>query len=877
MSRSNWHELFPQEAARTLGVDPAVGLSAAEVVLRRHSVGANTLPVAPPPSLLGMLMAQLENLVSLLLLLAALISLLLGEVANALAILLATLLNAGVGLYMDVRAEQAMAILKAMAAPRARVRRDAQEAEIPASELVPGDVVLLEAGARVPADGRLIHGECSVDESMLTGESVPVCKLPPPFTTPTPALSERHNELFAGSMLAVGAGTMLVTATGLKTEMGRIGRLLSETPRESSLLSQRLDALGRYLIWSVSAVAGLIVTLGLFQGRPFMPLLETAIVLAIAAIPEGLPAVATLALAAGSHRLSKKGVQLRTLSALEALGAVTTLCLDKTGTLTENAMTVREIRVEGHCYEPSGHGWTPVGYFTERGERIDPQEHPRLIDALRVAQLCNDGTLERDESGWHIHGDPSDGALLVAAAKLGLDDPRLRLERLSTLPAGPGHPWMLAEYRLGSARMAFIKGAPEDVLNRCQWQLTARGQEPLNDEARMAWLAANREMAEGALRVFAVARKALDLHSKAAEGWEWLGLIGMADPPRPGVEAALAAAHRAGIRTLMITGDQPATALAIARQLHLAQGSAPIVAVGIAQLSGEVDVYARATPEGKLKLVQALEAAGEVAVMTGDGVNDAPALRAASVGVAMGLGADVAREAAAIVLTDEHLATLLDAIREGRQAFLNIQKALDFLLTCSVTTMLTIFLGSASDLPMPLLPLQILYLNLLTHTFPALGLALEPSEGSVLQTPPLPRNAPILPVARLGSILWHSLLMAVTTLFMGVWGMQQGGTAHGRTWVFALLATTLMLHTFSDRSPKAFGGWRLPFNPQLLGFVACAVALQLLAIYCPPLARLLDLPPPGLLDWISLLAAAVACTVAVEVSKLALPPSGRSF
>lgn len=876
MNQPSLHQLSPQEVGIALGVDPVMGLSAAEVLARRQSAGANTLPTTPPLSLLAMLMTQLKNLISILLLIAALLSLALGQVANAFAILVALILNAGVGLFMDYRAEQAMAALKAMAAPKARVRRDGLEAEIPAADLVPGDVVLLEAGARVPADGRLILGECAVDESMLTGESVPVAKQTAPLSMPTLELTERRNELFAGSMVAVGAGTMLVSSIGGQTEMGRIGRLLSDTPRETSLLSQRLDVLGRYLIWSVSAVAGLIVFLGLFQGRPFFPLLETAIVLAIAAIPEGLPAVATLALAAGSHRLSKKGVQLRTLTALESLGAVTTLCLDKTGTLTENAMTVREIRVDGHCYEPSGHGWTPVGHLSEHGQRIDPADHPLLLDALRSAQLCNDGTLERDESGWHIHGDPSDGALLVAAAKVGLDDPRLRLERLQTLAAGPCHPWMLAEYRLEGARMAFIKGAPEEVLKRCQVRQTLAGQEPLEDDARTYWLRANEGMAERALRVFGVARRRMEGETDLETGWEWLGLIGMEDPPRAGVAEALADAHHAGVRTLMITGDQPATARAIAQQLHLAQGPAPIVAVGIAQLSPEVDVYARATPEGKLKLVQALEAAGEVAVMTGDGVNDAPALRAASVGVAMGRGADVAREAAAIVLTDERLSTLLEGIREGRQVFLNIQKALDFLLTCSVTTMLTVFLSAATDLPLPLLPLQILYLNLLTHTFPALGLALEPSERSVLQIPPLPRNAALLPLARLGSIIWHSLLMAVATLIVGAWGMQHDGTDHGRTLIFAMLATTLMLHTYSDRSPKAFGGWTLPFNPQLLAFVGCAVALQLLAIYLPPLAHLLELSPMGIHDWLSLLAAAGACTVAVEVSKRALPPSGRT-
>ncbi len=866
--QGHWHRLTPEQALERLGVDPAKGLSMPEARRRLEAWGPNALPTLPPPSLFELVMRQVKSFIILLLLAAAALSLVMGEWANSLAILAALVLNALVGVIMDVQAEREVASLKALSAPTARVRRDGVEHVVPADEVVPGDLFLIEAGDRVPADGRMLGGELRLDEALLTGESVPVLKQPAARVEERLPVAERSNEVFAGSLVLVGSGTAVATSTGSRSEMGRIGTMLTESTAPAVPLMKRLDALGRYLVGIVGAVAGVLVALGLWQGRSFWPLLQASIALAIAAIPEGLPAVATLALAAGSRRLMARGLRLRHLGALEALGAVTTLCLDKTGTLTANAMTVTRVRLPGHALEVTGSGWEPVGEFREAGQSQDPSQVPGLSDLLRTAQLCNDATLEHHDVGWHVHGDPSEGALLVLAAKAGLSDPRSSCARTAVLPAGPAHPWML----VACDGILSIKGAPEEVLSRCSAIRTEAGDLLLTPADREVWLEENRGMAAQALRVFGLATMQAPAPGASLEsGWVFLGLTGMKDPPRPGVREVLATAHEAGIRTVMITGDQPTTAVAIARELDLAAGREPQVVVGAEASNGAADVYARTTPEGKLRLVQGLQVAGEVAVMTGDGVNDAPALRTADVGVAMGGGSDVAKDAAALILIDERLETLLEGIAEGRTVFLNIQKATDFLLTCSMATMMAVLIIMAAGFPLPLLPLQILYLNLLTHTFPALGLALEPKAPEVLRRPPLPRRARLMPPSRLASILWHGLLISVATLTLGAFGLSHGGEAHGRTLIFTLLATALMLHTFSDRSARVFGGWH-GGNSKLFGFVGLAVLLQLAAVYVPPLRTLLGMTPLDPHDWLSVLVAALVVTVAIELSKKALPP-----
>ena len=826
-----------------------------------------------------LLWRQLKSFIILVLLGAVILSFAIREIGDALAILAALLLNVAVGFLMDFRSERDIASLTSVSSPRARVRRDGHEVDLPARELVPGDILLLDSGDRVPADARILSGECSIDESLLTGESVPVDKHSAALATAAPPLAGRVNEVFAGSLVRTGAGAAVVTATGARTEIGRIGSLLSATEPAPVPLNIRLAALGRYIIWTVGAVCALLVGVGLWQGQPFWQLLRTAVVLAVAAIPEGLPSVATLALAAAARRLLKRNLRVRHLGVLESLGGITTLCMDKTGTLTANAMTVRAVKIAGHALEVTGEGWTPTGDFLENGQRTDPTTFPILSELLQTCQRCNEATLELEAGVWHIHGDPSEGALLCAAAKAGLPDPRLRANEpaVRTVPAGRGHPFMIVVARTAEGERAFVKGAPEHVLDRCSTFRTVEGTQALDQATRAEWLSANQAMAGRALRVFGVAvspspRSEASESAAPAEreqGWVWLGLVGMADPPRAGVKEALAQAHRAGIRTIMITGDQPATAVAIARELELVSGREPMVLVGAETPVAGVDVYARATPEGKFALVRALQQSGAQVAMTGDGVNDAPALRAADAGIAMGHGTEVAKAAAAIILVDESLNTLLVGIQEGRSVFLNIQKALDYLLSCSIATVLAALITMAVGNPPILLPLQILYLNLLMHTFPALGLTLERSNPNVMERPPLRPGAALLSAVRMGAILWHGIIIAIAAGAIGAWGLHHGGEAHSRSLAFATLATSLLLHTFADRSSTPFGGWNAWRNPTLLLCIGAALTLQFLALYLPAMRNLLLMTDFFVHDWVAILGAAASTVVAVEISKLA--------
>lgn len=867
-----WHELSPAEAAAQLGVDPARGLTASEVRERLLRHGPNVLPETPPPSLLTLLGRQIKNFIVVLLFATVVLSAVLGELGDALAILAALLLNVLVGLFMDYRAERSIASLQSLTAPQARVRREGQEREVPAGEVVPGDVVLLGAGDRVPADARILSGECKVDESLLTGESLPVAKHPAALPAADLPLSERANEVFAGSLVRMGSSVVGVSATGSQTEIGRIGSLLDATKPPQVPLNLRLASLGRYIVWTVAAVSALLVALGLWQGSAFWPLLRTAVVLAIAAIPEGLPSVATLALAAGARRLARRKLRIRHLGVLEALGGTTSLCLDKTGTLTENAMTVRAVRIEGHDLTVTGEGWSPTGEFLEAGQRIEPRAHPVLVELLQACQRCNEATLEQDsKDGWHIHGDPSEGALLCAAAKAGLSDPRVEERSLRTLPAAQGHPWMVVVSSGKDGERVSVKGAPEQVLARCLTVRTEEGSRPLDEGTRARWSQANHELAGRALRVFGVAvAPSPGPGAELEQGWEWLGLIGMADPPRQGVKEALREAHDAGIRTIMITGDQAATAVAIARELDLADGREPRVLVNARTLDRDIDVYARATPEGKFALVRALRAEGEMVAMTGDGVNDAPALRTADAGIAMGHGTEVAKAAAGIILVEESLPTLLSGIKEGRSVFLNIQKAIDYLLSCSIATVLAALITTAVGNPPILLPLQILYLNLLMHTFPALGLTLEPADPDVMKRPPLERAAALVTPVRMAAIIWHGVIISIAAVAIGAWGLHHGGEAHARSLAFATLASSLLLHAFSDRSARPFRGFAARRNPTLLVFIGVALGLQFLALYLPGLSRLLSMTEFNPHDWLGIVGAAAGTVLAVELSKWAM-------
>ncbi|HEY9722963.1 MAG TPA: cation-transporting P-type ATPase [Oscillatoriaceae cyanobacterium] len=867
---SDWSQRTSQATLEALGVTSA-GLDSDEARRRLAEYGPNEVETLEGPRWWHLIARQVGNLLMALLVVSAIVAWVLGERLNAVAIAVVVLLNAGMGVWMDAQAERESAALRRLAAPQAHVRRDGHLAVLPARLLVPGDIVALEAGDRVPADGRLIEGACEVDESLLTGESLPVEKRFDALSGADAPLAERTNALFAGTMLLTGHALVAVTDTGMNTQLGEIRRLLSARPSLTSPLAGRLEALGRTLLWVVVAMAIVILVLELQQGRSLWQVGQTVIALAVAAVPEGFPTVVTLALAAGARRLSRQGFLLRRLDSLETLATVNLLCLDKTGTLTANAMTVAALHTPAGRYRVSGTGWQRAGLV--RAESANSPDARALTAFWEAAQICNNAALERDGDRWVPHGDPSEAALLVAACKADVADPRARWRRLSTLAPGPARHWMVVVATDAHRTTLFAKGAPEQVLARADRSLAPDGERPLDDTDKAYWLAANQTLAEQGMRVFAIADKPLAerwARADIEDGWRFLGLVGLLDPPREEARQALHDAHRAGIRTIMLTGDQPATARAIARMLDLREHGEPQVAVATAHPAIGADAYARVTPKGKLELVEALENAGDVVVMTGDGVNDAPALRRASVGIAMGDGSDAAKDAAVGILTDQRLSTLIAAIREGRGAFLNIQRALDYLLTCSMAAMLASLFAAVLALPLPLLPLQLLYLNLVMHAFPALGLALEDTDPRVLERRPLPRRVALLPAGRLAGIVWHGLIIGAATVGIGEWGTRHMSEAHGHTLAFAAIAWSLLVHALSDRATSPFGGLRKRVNRAFVAFLGAAVIVQLAAIYTP-LSRVLDLTPIYAHDWAAIALVTVATFLAVEASKRAIP------
>lgn len=838
-----------------LGVRLDHGLGDDDVAARQASHGPNRLPEAPPRPLWWRLLDPFRDVMVVVLLAAALISGAIGEVADTVAILVIVLLNAGIGLWQEWQADRALQALGRMAAPQATVRRaGGQLRQVASEDLVPGDVVLLEAGQRVPADLRLHQvARLKVDESALTGESVTVEKTTAALPEGEPALGDRHNMAWQGTLVTHGHAEGLVVATGRHTELGRVAALLQRTERRLTPLQQRLAAFGRRIAWVVLAICTLVFALGVLRGEPVLGMALTAISLAVAAIPEALPAVVTVLLALGARRLVAVHALVRRLPSVETLGSVTVICSDKTGTLTQNRMQLRTHAV----FVPE-----PVALWT-------------------AAVLCNDA--RAGGSGWV--GDPTETALLQAAEAAGVEvaahqaaAPRrhewpfdAERKRMATLHDAPSGGWVL-----------WVKGAPETVLPRCRLAGDDPGALALAQSTSDAWAA------EG-LRVLALARRHVDDLSRATawdadqaeQALELVGLVGLMDPPRPEARAAVAECRAAGIRPVMITGDHPATALAIARELGIVAHTGGGRVVTGPELAGlddtalaatvrEVAVYARTDPAQKIRIVQALQAQGQFVAMTGDGVNDAPALRQADIGVAMGLGGtDVAREAASLVLLDDHFATIVGAVREGRRIFDNIRKFVRYALTGNSGEIWVLFLAPLVGLPMPLAPLHILWVNLVTDGLPGLALATEPAEGGVMRRPPRAPDESVLAGGLWQHTLWVGLLMGGLCLALQAWALHgdPGSTARAQTLVFTTLTFAQMAHLLAIRSEhdplwRGLGG-----NPPLLAAVGLTVVLQLAVVYLPALQAVFRTEALAPLDLALSVGAAAAVALAVEMEK----------
>ena len=884
-----WHALPAAHVLARLETTPD-GLSEAEARRRLARFGPNELRATPPTPAWRTLAAQLRSVVVLLLVAAAALALATGERLDAAAIAAVLVLNTGLGFATELRARRAMEALLRLQPARATALRDGRPRTLDARELVPGDILLLEAGQAVPADARILEAvELQTNEAALTGESLPVPKRAEPPVEPATPLPDRQTMVYRGTAVVAGGGRAVVTATAMETEVGRIGRLAGEIRQERTPLERRLDQLGRRLVLLALAIAAAITALGIAQGAPAAATLATGIALAIAAVPEGLPAVATITLALGLRRMARRNALVRRLPAVETLGSVTTICTDKTGTLTAGEMTVTTLWVARREIHVSGIGYAPEGEFSADGHRLEPAREPALLEALETAALANRAGLARENGRWTPHGDPTEAALLTAALKAGLDRDRLLQERPETaaIPFSSERMLMATFHRTPHGLLACVKGAPDRVLRLCTRLRTEHGEEPLDDDRRRAILDGNDRLARRGLRVLALARGPVPgPDERALHDLTFLALAGMLDPPAPGVPETIRAFREAGIRTVMLTGDQRATAEAIGRTLGvLGPDDETMDGYELERISDDelarraprTAAFSRIGPEHKLRIVTTYRRQGEIVAMLGDGVNDAPALRKADIGVAMGRrGTDVAKEAADLILQDDRFPTIAAAIEEGRTIFDNIRKFVFYLFSCNLAEILVLLAASLAGFPTPLTPLQILWLNLITDTFPALALALEPPEPDIMRRPAREPRAAILSPPFLRAIAFYATLMTLPTLAAFAWGLHTG-PARATTLAFMTLALAQIFHLGNARSPGAVLVPRIALrNPYAIAAVIGSASLQLAAAYLPPLADTLDLAPLALRHWTVIAPLALTPALVGQALKLLRPTPTRT-
>ncbi len=876
-----------------LGVDPDRGLAAAEVQSRLATFGPNELREAPPPPAWRRFLAQFAEPLVAILLVAAIVSGALGDLVDTVAILAIVVLNGVIGFVQEERAERALASLRRLSAPLAKVLRNGTLGSIPARELVPGDRIVLEAGDRVPADARLLRSfALRAEEASLTGESVPVEKDADDDLDLETVLGDRANMLYMGTAIASGKADALVVATGMETELGKIAGLLARADREPTPLQRRLDELGKALIGVILVIVALILALRLIRGGAFLESFLLSVSLAVAAVPEGLPAVVTLVLAMGLQRLVGRNALVRKLPAVETLGSVTVICSDKTGTLTRNEMTVREVVTGSAHYHVSGAGYEPTGGFHPKdgdGSPIDPRDRPDLIRAMRIAAWCNAAQVTRHssgEGGWKVIGDPTEGALVVAARKAEIEARDRDDHVLHEIPFDSERRAMSVLVRgpAGSATM-YTKGAPEVILEKCRHEWRHGQADPLSPERRAEIRAMAEAMAAQALRVLGLAeRHHPDADHESARREEDLifaGLVGMIDPPRDEARVAVGLCRGAGIRPVMITGDHPITALAIARELGIARpgdralSGRELDGLADAELASAVDqvaVFARVSAEHKLRVVQAWKARGQVVAMTGDGVNDAPALKASDIGIAMGIaGTDVTREASDMVLTDDNFASIVSAVEEGRGIFANIRKFIHYLLASNASEVMLMLLAALIGWPAPLSAVQLLWVNLVTDGLPALALGMEPPESDLMDRPPRPPGEPVVTRWIGLMILCQGALMAAVGASAFAATYQHGeDPAQARAVTFGALAFAQLFFAFACRSPsRTLPALGLFSNPYLCGAIVASAALQLSAMTIPPVRAIFDVPAVAPGRWLVLLPMALLPATIVEVIKLA--------
>ncbi|MEC0232542.1 calcium-translocating P-type ATPase, SERCA-type [Paenibacillus alba] len=914
MSQNKWYQLTSEEVLQSQQVNAQQGLPWEEAWKRQAEIGRNELSEGHRVSPITLLLNQFKDFMVLVLLGATLISGLLGEYLDAITIVVIIVMNAVLGFTQEFRAERSLRALKELSAPNANVWREGAVHQIPARDLVPGDIILLESGDRVPADVRFLETNgVYIEESALTGESVAVGKVTSAIPLDEVPLGDQRNLGFMGTMVSRGTAKAVVVRIGMDTEMGKIADLIQNTESMETPLQHRLEQLGKILIIVAIALTILVVVAGIMHGQPPYAMFLAGVSLAVAAIPEGLPAIVTIALALGVQRMIKRKAIVRKLPSVETLGCASVICSDKTGTLTQNKMTVTHLWVGGDVMEVTGDGYTPVGSIQLGGQNADVAKHVSLNKLLQVSVLCNNAILyeEKQESKrkkgkedsavsvWSIKGDPTEGALVVLSAKSGITQQSLSetYKRIAEFPFDSDRKRMSVLVSSENGRMACTKGAPDVLLQHCSYILWEGKVIPFTPTLKQKVIAANEGMAKSALRVLGIAYKEIrssdryEDHEDVEHSLIFVGLTGMIDPPRKEVRDAISKCRKAGIKTVMITGDHQTTAEAIAKQLGMIPANGVSMSgQQIAQLSDdELDakvndtyVYARVSPEHKLRIVKALQRNGHVVAMTGDGVNDAPAIKAADIGIAMGItGTDVSKEASSLILSDDNFSTIVAAIEEGRGIYENIRKFIRYLLASNVGEIMTMFIAMMAGLPLPLVPIQILWVNLVTDGLPAMALGVDQAEKDLMQHKPRSAKENIF-ARRLGwKIISRGLLIGVCTLgafwlVLRVNPTDADTLLKAQSVAFATLVMAQLIHVFDCRSSRSIFHRNPLQNRYLVFAVLSSLVLMLLVMYVEALQPIFKTVPLGWKDWILVLIAAGIPTFLMGLGSVLSPKRSKS-
>ena len=884
--KEQWHSLRSDEVLAALNSGRS-GLTEAEAKCRLAEFGPNELVERHKVSAWAILLEQFKNFLIIILLVAVVLSAVLGELADAIVIFVIVLFAAILGFAQEYRAGRAMEALKRMASPTAVVLRGGEEIKIPSRELVPGDIVVLHTGDHTPADARVIEAvNLKVDEAPLTGESVPVEKMTDSLAEAV-SLADRKNMLYMGTSVVYGRGMGIITTTGMNTEFGKIATLLQEVEEEKTPLQINLDRMGRWIVIGALALCFVLAGVGVLRGNAILEMFIWGVSLAVAAVPEALPAVVTIGLAIGVQRMVKRHALVRKLPAVETLGCTTVICSDKTGTLTQNQMTVRQVYTDGKLFEVSGIGYEPKGNFLFNGTVYEAQKDVHLEALLRIGSLCNDSRLALVNGRWEVKGDPTEGALVVLAAKAGLEveTQSALLPRINEIPFSSERKMMTTVHKMPQGEVAYAKGAPEVILEHCRYIYRDGQEQELNTSEREKILALVQTMAGNGLRVLGMAYKQI---SQSAETMEkdmvFVGLVGMIDPPREEVKAAIKVCEEAGIESVMITGDHKLTAMAVAKELGLLKEGRVLTGVELDNLSDEqfydlvedIEVYSRVSPAHKLRVVEALVKKGHVVAMTGDGVNDAPALKKADIGVAMGItGTDVSKEAADMVLTDDNFASIVAAVEEGRGIYDNVKKYLMYLLSSNLGEILVMafaisfgsLLGTGGALP--LIAIQILWVNLATDGLPAIALAVDPAAPDIMKRKPRPRTETVFTRRVISLITIAGIWTAIVTMGIFVWALGAGKSlVEAQCLVFMSLNVIEFFAAFIFRSDRlSIFEVGLLGNRWLIWAVLVSFGITVPLLYVPFLQEVFHTYPLTLVDWAIVILSSASIFVILEVGK----------